>query len=138
EGLPEINYSHYTNVLNADFLRAASDLITSIKASLQTPLIDQAALDTYSRYTELTHYIEAVNAEYNEADSALTLASNGLHALNEEISKLTKEIGVLSIDETAYSVRPQIESICHNAISFAGVANMVESYNFTSRLSALT
>lgn len=138
EGFAEINYSQYSNVLNADFLRAASDLITSVKASLQAPLIDQAALDAYSRYAELNAYIEAVNTEYNNADSALTLASNGLQALNEEISKLTTEIGVLSIDETASSVRPQIEMICQNAISFAGVANVVESYNFTSRLSALT
>ncbi|UVM59116.1 AAA family ATPase [Pseudomonas sp. B21-010] len=138
EGFAEINYSQYSNVLNADFLHAASDLITSVKASLQAPLIDQAALDAYSRYAELNAYIEAVNTEYNKADSALTLASNGLQALNEEISKLTTEIGVLSIDETASSVRPQIEPICQNAISFAGVANVVESYNFTSRLSALT
>lgn len=138
EGFAEIDCSQYSNVLNADFLRAASDLITSVKASLQAPLIDQAALDTYSRYAELNAYIEAVNTEYNKADSALTLASNGLQALNEEISKLTIEIGVLSIDETASSVRPQIETICQNAISFAGVADLVESYNFTSRLSALT
>ena len=138
EGFAEINYSQYSNAINADFLRAASDLITSVKASLQAPLIDQAALDAYSRYAELNAYIEAVNIEYNKADSALTLASNGLQALNEEISKLTTEIGVLSIDETASSVRPQIETICQNAISFAGVANVMESYNFTSRLSALT
>lgn len=138
EGFAEINYSQYLNVLNADFLRAASDLIASVKASLQASPIDQAALDAYSRYAELNAYIEAVNTEYNNVDSALTLASNGLHALNEEISKLTTEIGVLSIDETASSVRPQIETICQNAISFAGIANVVESYNFTSRLSALT
>lgn len=138
EGFAEINYSQYSSVLNADFLRAASDLITSVKASLQAPLIDQTALDAYSRYADLNSYIEAVNTEYNKADSALTLASNGLQALNEEISKLTTEIGVLSIDETASSVRPQIETICENAISFAGVAKVVESYNFTSRLSALT
>ena len=138
EGFIEINYSQYSNVLKADFLRAASDLITSVKSSLQAPLIDQTALDAYSRYAELNAYIEAVNTEYNNADSALTLASNGLQAVNEEISKLTTEIGVLSIDETASSVRPQIETICQNAISFAGVANVVESYNFTSRLSALT
>mgnify|MGYP001110478021 CR=1 FL=1 len=138
EGFADTNYSQYSNVLNADFLRAASDLITSVKASLQAPLIDQAALDAYSRYAELNAYIEAVNTEYKNADSALTLASSGLQALNEEISKLTTEIGVLSIDEIASSVRPQIETICQNAISFAGVANVVESYNFTSRLSALT
>lgn len=138
EGFAEINYSQYSNVLNAGFLRAASDLISSVKASLQAPLIDQAALDAYSRYAELNAFIEAVNTEYSNADSALTLASNGLQALNEEISKLTLEIGLLSIDETASSVRPQIETICQNAISFAGVASVVESYNFTSRLSALT
>lgn len=138
EGFAEINYSQYSNVLNADFLRATSDLITSVKAALQAPLIDQTALDAYSRYAELSAYIEAVNTEYDKADSALTLASNGLQALNEEISKLTTEIDVLSIEEAASSIRPQIETICQNAISFAGVANMVESYNFTSRLSALT
>lgn len=138
EGFAEINYSQYLNVLNADFLRAVSDLITSVKASLQALIINQAALDAYFRYAELNAYIEAVDAEYNKADSALTLASNGLQALSQEISKLTTEIGVLSIDETACSVRPQIESICQNAISFAGVANAVEAYNFTSRLSALT
>lgn len=138
EGFAEINYSHYASVLNADFLRAASDLIASVKASLQGTLTDQIALDTYSRYVELNHYVEAVNAEYNKVDSALTLASNGLQALNEEISTLTREIGLLSIDETAFCVRPQIEVICHDAVSFAGVADMVESYNFTARLSALT
>ncbi|PCR95751.1 hypothetical protein CP336_14710 [Pseudomonas fluorescens] len=138
EVFTEINYSQYSNVLSADFLRAASDLITSVKASLQAPLIDQAALDAYSRYAELYAYIEAVNIEHNKTESALTLASKGLQALNEEISKLTIEIGVLRIDEAASSVRPQIETICQNSISFAGVASVVESYNFTSRLSALT
>jgi len=138
ESFAEINYSQYSSVLSVDFLIAASTLVKSVKVSLQAPVIDQTALNSYSRYAELNTYVEAVGTEYNKADSALTLASNGLQALNEEISKLTTEIGVLSIDETAYSVRPQVESICQSAISFARIANVVESYNFTSRLSALT
>jgi len=138
ESFAEINYSQYSSVLDIDFLRAVSDLIKLVKASLQVPVIDQAALGNYSRYIELNSFVETINAEHNKVASALTLASNGLQALNEEISKLTTEIGALSIDEVAYSVRPQIEAICQNAIHFASAANSVESYNFTSRLSALT
>ena len=44
EGFAEINYSQFSPVFNADFLRVASDLITSVKASLQAPIIDQAML----------------------------------------------------------------------------------------------
>jgi energy-coupling factor transporter ATP-binding protein EcfA2 len=138
ENFAEINYSQYSGVLNVDFLRAAADLIKSVKLSLQAPFIDQAALAAYSRYAELNAYVEAVNAEYGKADSALMLASSGLQALNEEIKKLTNEIGVLNIDEAASSVRPQIETICQDATAFARVAQVVESYNFTSRLAALT
>ncbi|WP_213879541.1 AAA family ATPase [Pseudomonas sp. dw_358] len=134
----ELNYSQYSSVLSVDFLLALSELIKSVKFALQAPIIDQAALNAYSRYVELNSYLEAVNTEYNNADSALTLASNGLQALNDEIKNLTTEIALLSIDEAAWAVRPQIETICQSASSFAGIAKTVESYNFTSRLSALT
>lgn len=138
ENFVELNYSQYSNVLHVDFLRALSELIKSVKLALQAPTIDQAALNAYSRYAELNAYIESVSTEYTSADSALTLASNGLQALNEEITNLASEISLLSIDEAASAARPQIEAICQSAISFAGVAKTVESYNFTSRLSALT
>lgn len=134
----EINYSQYSNVLDVELLRVISELIASVKVSLQVPIIDQTALSAYSQYGELSAYAEAVNMEYNKTDSALTLASSGLQALNAEISKLTAEIGAISIDESAYAVRPQIEGICQNAIAFAEAARQLESYNFTSRLSALT
>lgn len=138
ERYAELDYSQYSNVLNVEFLRGLAGLIQAIKQSLQVAVIDPAAIATYGRYSELQGYIEAISGEYNKVDSALTLAASGQQALNEEISKLTAEVGAINIDEAAYAVRPQVEEICRSAIAFAGTARSMESYNFTSRLSALT
>ena len=138
EGFGELNYSQYSNVLNVEFLRGISELIQVVKSSLRAPIINQGAIEAYGRYSELQAYADALTVEYNKVDSALTLASSGQQALNVEILKLTAEVGAINIDEAAYAVRPQVEEICQSAIDFAGSARAMESYNFTSRLSALT
>lgn len=138
EDFLEINYPEYSNILNIEFLRGIADLIREIKNSLQAPVIDENAIRSYSRHGELNAYIDALILEYNKTDSALTLASSGFQALQSEIAKLTAEVGVINIAEAAYAARTQIEAICEEANTFSGAAKALESYNFTSRLSALT
>lgn len=138
EDFAEVNYSEYSNILNVEFLCGIADLIRVVKNSLQAPMIDGAAIREYARYGELNAYVDILNSEYNNAESALTLASNGLQTLQKEIIKLTAEIGAINIDEAAYMVRSEIEVICKEANTVSGVARVFESYNFTSRLAALT
>ncbi|CAO3305679.1 MULTISPECIES: AAA family ATPase [Pseudomonas putida group] len=138
EDFAEVNYSEYSNILNVEFLCGIADLIREVKSSLQAPMIDEAAIRGYARYGELNAYVDALNSEYNKTESALTLASDGLQALQNEIIKLTAEVGVINIDEAAFMVRSEVENICKEASTFSDVARVFESYNFTSRLAALT
>lgn len=138
EDFVEVHYSSYSGVLSADFLRGIYDLISLVKKSLQAPIIDHASLSGYSRYADLNVYLQAVDLEYNNADSALSLAARGLQVVNEEIARLSTEISSLSISEAAFSVRSKVEVICKEALAFASFSNSFEGYNFASRLSALT